>query len=157
MGADMTVWINSALIACFAFSLIIALIEYFRGGSAQRLVAYIAALAIVAVGLHLTTGFPFLDFRQAFGGGTSPLLAVGLMFVCVVLGIVATYIFNMTGAFSWRDFARPLVVSPLVLLPLIGSIQGAALEPIQLVCFAILAFQNGFFWQQVLREAKPTT
>ena len=85
------------------------------------------------------------------------MLAVTLMFAGVVLGIIATYIFNMTGAFSWRDFARPLVISPLVLLPLIGSLQGAALEPVQLVCFTILAFQNGFFWQQVLRDAKPTT
>jgi hypothetical protein len=85
------------------------------------------------------------------------MLAVGLMFMGVILGIIATYIFNMAGPFSWRDFARPLVISPLVLLPLIGSLQGAALEPVQLVCFTVLAFQNGFFWQQVLRDAKPTT
>jgi hypothetical protein len=39
----------------------------------------------------------------------------------------------------------------------IGSLQGAALEPVQLVCFTVLAFQNGFFWQQVLRDAKPAT
>jgi len=153
----MTVWINTALIVCFAFSLIIALIDYFRGRSTRRLLVFLAVLSILAAGLYLTTGFPFLESRQAFGGGASPLIAVGLMFVSVVLGIIATYIFNLSGAFSWRDFARPLVVSPIVLLPLIGSLQGAALEPIQLVCFAILAFQNGFFWQQVLREVKPTT
>jgi dolichyl-phosphate-mannose--protein O-mannosyl transferase len=150
-------WINIALIACFAFSLMIALIDYVRGRSARRLIISIVALAIMGIALHFATGFPFLESRQAFGGGASPLLAVGLMFLGVVLGIVATYIFNLSGAFSWRDFARPLVASPIVLLPLIGSIQGAALEPIQLVCFAVLAFQNGFFWQQVLREAKPTT
>jgi hypothetical protein len=40
------------------------------------------------------------------------------------------------GSISTRDFARPLVVSPLVLLPLIGSLQGASLEPVQLVCWS---------------------
>ena len=153
----MTFWINGALTASFALSLLIALLDYFRTRSARRLVFCLAALAAMSAALNITTGFPLSGSRQSFGGGTSPVLAVTLMFAGVVLGIIATYIFNMTGAFSWRDFARPLVISPLVLLPLIGSLQGAALEPVQLVCFTILAFQNGFFWQQVLRDAKPTT
>jgi hypothetical protein len=114
-------------------------------------------LGVIAVALFLTAGFPFPSSRQAYGGGgASPLVALALMFVGVVMGIAATYVFNLTGAFSWRDLARPLVVSPLVLLPLIGSLQGANLEPVQLVCFTVLAFQNGFFWQQVLRDAKPS-
>jgi hypothetical protein len=140
-----------------ALSVLLALIDYFHRRSWSRLLCYIVALVAGALALRITTGFPFPTSRQAFGGGASPLLAVALMFVGVILGIAATYVFNMTGAFSWHDFARPLVVSPLVLLPLIGSLQGAALEPVQLVCFTVLAFQNGFFWQQVLRNAKPAT
>jgi hypothetical protein len=150
-------WINYGLAACLALSVLLALTDYFHRRSWPRLLTYVVALLAVAFGLRLTTGFPFPTSQQAFGGGTSPLLAVALMFLGVVLGIAATYVFNLTGAFSWHDFARPLVVSPLVLLPLIGSLQGAALEPVQLVCFIVLAFQNGFFWQQVLRNAKPAT
>jgi len=153
----MVTWINGALILCFVLSLIVALVDYVGARSVRRLSACIAALAVMVAALNITTGFPFANSYQAFGGGASPLLAVALMFGGVVLGIIATYIFNLTGEFSWRDFARPLVVSPLVLLPLIGSLQGAALEPVQLVCFTVLAFQNGFFWQQVLRDAKPST
>jgi len=143
--------------ACLVLSVLLALIDYVRRRSWRRLLTYAIALLAIALVLRITTGFPFSTSRQAFGGGSSPLLSVALMFVGVILGIAATYFFNLTGTFSWQDFVRPLVVSPLVLLPLIGSLQGAALEPVQLVCFTVLAFQNGFFWQQVLRDAKPAT
>jgi hypothetical protein len=146
-------WISYTLGGCLALTLLLAVTDYFRRRSLGRAFVY-AAVLLAAV--CLMTAINFLSSRQAFGGA-SPLLAVVLMFAGVIFGIAATYIFNLSGAFSWRDFARPVVVSPLVLLPLIGSLQGAALEPVQLVCFTILAFQNGFFWQQVLRDAKPTT
>jgi hypothetical protein len=153
----MPLWVNYGLAACWVLSVLLALIDYIRRRSWPRLLIYIVALLAIALALRITTGFPFPTSRQTFGGGASPLVAVSLMFVGVILGIAATYVFNMTGAFSWHDFTRPLVVSPLVLLPLIGSLQGASLEPVQLVCFTVLAFQNGFFWQQVLRDAKPAT
>jgi hypothetical protein len=150
-------WINYGIGICLALSALLGLIDCFRRRSWQRLLTYAVALSAMTVALHLTTGFPSSVSRQSFGAGASPMFAVAVMFVGVLLGIAGTYVFNLSGAFSWRDFARPLVVSPLVLLPLIGSLQGAALEPVQLVCFTVLAFQNGFFWQQVLRDAKPTT
>ena len=153
----MPAWINYGVSACLVLSVLLALIDYVRQRSWRRLLTYALTLLAIIVLLRVTTGFPFSTSRQAFGGGVSPMLAVALMFVGVILGIAATYVFNLSGEFSWRDFARPVVVSPLVLLPLIGSLQGAALEPVQLVCFTVLAFQNGFFWQQVLRDAKPTT
>jgi hypothetical protein len=156
MVAKMVVWLNYALMACFVLTLTFGVFDHIRSGSWRRSAIYGLILAAIAVGLFLTGGFTFGASRRAFGGA-SPLLALALMFVGVILGIAATYVFNLTGTFSWRDFARPLVVSPLVLLPLIGSLQGANLEPVQLVCFTVLAFQNGFFWQQVLRDAKPKT
>ena len=150
-------WVIYGVSACLVVSALLALVDYIHRRSWRRFIAYLVALFAIALVLRLTTGFPFPGSKQAFGGGASPLLAVALMFVGVILGIAATYVFNLTSSFSWHDFVRPLVVSPLVLLPLIGSVQGAALEPVQLVCFSVLAFQNGFFWQQVLRDAKPMT
>jgi len=142
--------INNTLILCLALGSLLAVFDHVRRPSWRRSLIYALALGVIALGLLLRSE------RQAFGGA-SPLLALVLMFIGVLLGIAATYVFNLTGSFSWRDLARPLVVSPLVLLPLIGSLQGANLEPVQLVCFTVLAFQNGFFWQQVLRDAKPST
>ncbi len=111
----------------------------------------VAAMAIV---LHLTTGFPVPV--QAFGGA-DPLWAVLIMLGCVVLGMMAHYgFFKGEVPFSWREFLRPLLISPIVIGPLLGSVVGAeSLSPMQLVSFMILGFQNGFFWKQVLDRAKP--
>jgi hypothetical protein len=144
------------LIACLVATSVLALRDYFRLRSRHRPLAFGLVLVAVAIGVFFMVSPA--SSKQAFGpASASPLVALALMFVGVLLGIAATYVFNLTGPFSWRDLARPLVVSPLVLLPLIGSLQGSNLEPVQLICFVVLAFQNGFFWQQVLRDAKPTT
>ncbi len=104
--------------------------------------------------LYMATGFPAPSSRQAFGG-ISPISAIGIMFVCTILGIVAHYFFYLKGKFSLGMFLKPLFISPIVLLPLIGSVQGTSdLESIQMISFAILAFQNGFFWKAVLEHAK---
>ncbi|MCI5157679.1 MAG: hypothetical protein D3906_04425 [Candidatus Electrothrix sp. AUS1_2] len=72
------------------------------------------------------------------------------MFLCTMLGIMAHYVFYLKGKFSWRAFLKPLVISPIVFLPLVGSVQSlTGLEPMQMISFAILAFQNGFFWKEV--------
>jgi hypothetical protein len=92
----------------------------------------------------------------AFGAGTSSTSVVLIMFIGVMLGIAARYVFYLKGAFSWPDFLKPLCISPIVLLPLIGSVQGAKdLQSMQVISFALLAFQNGFFWQVVLERARP--
>lgn len=93
-----------------------------------------------------------------FGGGTPPTLVILTMFVSILLGVAARYIFYLEGKFSWLDFVKPLCISPILLLPLMGSVQTVQnLEAIQVVSFALLAFQNGFFWQAVLAEARPKT
>jgi len=93
-----------------------------------------------------------------FGPEYSPILVVLIMFGAIVFGIAARYIFYLQGRFYWLDFVKPLCISPILLLPLIGSIQAVrSLEVMQVVSFALLAFQNGFFWQAVLAAAKPVT
>jgi hypothetical protein len=149
-------WTSASIGVCLALITILIISDFVMRRSARRLVIALLVLLVTVLLLYVTTGFPFPPRRQAFGG-QPPILAIGLMFLGVVLGIAATYVFNLAGSFSWRDFLRPLVASPIVLLPLIGSVQGAQLEPMQLVSFTVLAFQNGFFWQQVLKDAKPKT
>jgi hypothetical protein len=153
----MPVLINFTLIGCLVASIIVAILDYWLRQNLIRLIIYFLGLIAIVIILRYNIDFPSVYDRRAFGKTVSPEICVAVMFLCVVLGIMATYVFNISGKFVWLDFVRPLVVSPLILLPLIGSVQGASLEPLQLICFAILAFQNGFFWQQVLRDAKPRT
>jgi hypothetical protein len=114
-------------------------------------IAVLIATAIALLVNNSTTG------RVAFGQGGSPLGSVGMMFAATICGIAARYIFYLqAGQFSWLDFLKPLTISPIVLLPLIGSVQTTGeLNSMQIVSFVVLAFQNGFFWQAVLAGAKP--
>ncbi len=137
--------------------LLIFFIEDFRDKVYSRLAIKCGVLLVVFLILNLATGFPQPSTKQAFGG-VSPLAAIGLMFVCIILGMAARYIFYLKRKFSWLAFVKPLCVSPIVLLPLFGSVQGMQeLKTIQMLSFGLLAFQNGFFWQVVLDSAKPKT
>ena len=114
---------------------------------------YLAVLALALLINNARTGV------VAFGPlDTSPVRTVGIMFVATILGIAARFLFYLEkGQFSWLDFVKPIAISPMVLLPLIGSIQtNGNLSGMQLISFSVLAFQNGFFWQAVLAAAKPT-
>lgn len=138
-------------------SLCFLVVDLFRGNR-RRGAAGLILLVVFVVILYLTTGFPIpSEGRQSFGGTVSIWWAVATMFVGVVLGMIAQYVWTKPETFTWLDFLRPIVVSPMVLLPLIGTLSSEPLEPVQLLSLALLAFQNGFFWQQVLKDAKPQT
>jgi len=112
-------------------------------------------LGFIAI-LNVTTEFPFPSTKQAFGG-VSPIVSIIVMFFCIIFGMVARtyYEFKDGEGVVLRSFLKPFCVSPIVLLPLIGAVQGTSdLEYIQLTSFGILAFQNGFFWKVVFGRAK---
>jgi hypothetical protein len=139
---------------CAGLYLAAVVVDLIRSRSYKRflleLLPLIGLLVLDAFITNAITGY------LAFGSGTSPTVGVLIMFSAILLGVAARYIFYLKGEFSWLDFAKPLCISPILLLPLVGSIQAVKdLEAIQLVSFALLAFQNGFFWQAVLaRSAK---
>lgn len=115
-----------------------------------ELVALVAVVVLALLVTNATTG------RVAFGEGSTPAGTVGWMFLATLLGICARYIFYLQGNFSWIGMLKPISISPIVLLPLVGSVQSSGdLKAMQVICFAFLAFQNGFFWQAVLDSAKP--
>jgi uncharacterized membrane protein YjdF len=141
---------------CAVLYLAVILAGLFRSRRLKRflleLLPLIGLLAIDVIMASTKAGY------VTFGGGSSPTVVILIMFVCILFGIGARYIFYLEGKFSWLDFVKPLCISPILLLPLIASVQTAHnLEAIQIVSFALLAFQNGFFWQAVLTEARPKT
>ena len=118
-----------------------------------ELVAVVVVICLALLVTNASTG------RVAFGEGLSPVWVVAIMFVATMCGIVARYLFYLQqGQFAWLDCLKPLAITPIILLPLISSIQSTGtLNNMQSVAFAFLAFQNGFFWQVVLEKAKPQT
>jgi len=144
--------ITYLLIGFLGFFGVFIIIELIISRVIKRFVIQIVILFGVIVLLKVTTGFPAT--RRAFGG-VSPVTAIGIMLVCTLLGIAAHYFFFLKRQFSWRTFLKPLVISPIVLLPLIGSVQGTSnIEAIQMISFGFLSFQNGFFWREVFEHAK---
>lgn len=146
-----------ALVVFSALTICLLLVDLVRGRRRFAAVGLALLVAFLAI-LHLSTGFPGSSAgRMAFGDTFPVVTAIGLMFGGVILGIIAQYLWSKPVAFSWLEFLRPLVVSPIVLLPLIGSLEGGGPAPLQLVSLVLLAFQNGFFWQQVLRHVRIET
>jgi len=148
-------FITYALLVAFCISGIFVGYDGWR--THWRRTFWIEAFFLIAAFLVLRWQVGFPTIRQSFSGTTTA-TTIFVMYVCVALGTVANYIFHLKGRFSWKSLARPLAVSPLVLLPLMGTLQGRSeIEDVQLIWFGLLAFQNGFFWRVVFDRAKPTT
>src|ERR1039458_5927756 len=146
--------IVGVLRVCTVLYLALIVLDWVRSRSHQRflleLLPLVALLILDVLIATAATGY------LAFGAGTSPIAFILVMFGSILLGVAARYIFYLRGKFSWLDFAKPLCISPFLLAPLIPSMQGSKdLQPWQIVSFALLAFQNGFFWQVVFAKARP--
>ena len=148
----MSAVVTYLLMLFIALYALLVLAVLLAGRPARGVLGQLVLLAAVVLLLRATTGFPTI--REAFGG-VSPVAAIGAMMVCTVLGIAAEYFFRLKGPFSWRSFLKPLCVSPIVLLPLIGSVQSSGtMTSVQFISICFLSFQNGFFWRIVLDHAK---
>ena len=147
-------FITNLLLLFSGLYLVLLAVEGLSARSVKRILPEAVLLCAFLFLLNRITGFPVPSSLQAFGG-ISPLTAIGLMFLCTILGIMAHYVFYLKGKFSWQEFLKPLVISPIIFLPLVGSVQSlTGLESVQMISFAILAFQNGFFWKEVFGRVK---
>lgn len=151
----------SLLNVMVAALVVAALFEVLGFTRTRRMVPFaISLLVISAVALAVLYWVPEpVTDRAVFGaadeGGFPVMIAVAAMFVSIGLGIAARYIFDAeSGTFDWFALLRPLVISPILLLPLIGALDNGELQPLQLVSLAILSFQNGFFWQKILANVR---
>ena len=149
--------LRTVLVSCISLYAVVILVELFVRRQWLRFVLE-AVLLLVVIGIALLVNNAVTG-RVAFGEGASAVATVIIMLLAVICGIAARYIFYLQkGQFSLLDFFKPFAISPIVLLPLIGSVQTTGeLNAMQVVSFAVLAFQNGFFWQAVLEGAKPAT
>ena len=124
----------------------------------SRKPAQLVLVALCLIGylifLYFFAGFP--RARPSFSAGSDVTLAwlLASIFACVVLGTISEYFFGLGEApFSWRKMLTPMCVSPLVMLPLIGSLPNVdQISALQWVSFGFLGFQNGFFWRRIFEK-----
>jgi hypothetical protein len=143
--------VTNTLVGVIVIYALFVIVEAIYDRKLKSPLVQLAFLIAAVLVLRLTTGFP--QSRQSFGGiGIVP--AIAIMFLFVVAGIAARQIFYLKGAFSWRRVLKPVVISPIVLLPLIGSLHGSTdVEQFQMISLALLSFQNGFFWTTILEHS----
>ena len=140
---------------CSAVYLVVIIVDAIRTRQFKRLLwhilIWVVAIVIALLYFQQTTG------RIAFGDGPSRIVAISVTFVATLVGIAAHYFFNLEkrADFDWFTLFKPLLITPIVILPLVGSMQqNANIEMMQLVMLGLLAFQNGFFWRAVFEKAQ---
>ena len=149
--------LHSVMLLAIGAAALFEAVAYLQHRSTRRAVIAFALLAAVGAALQVWQPEPPGD-RAVFGAepetGFSVMVAVGVMFVSICLGILGRYIFEANDSFDWFGLLRPLVVAPILLLPLIGTLDNGELQPLQLISLAVLSFQNGFFWQKIIASLK---
>lgn len=54
------------------------------------------------------------------------------------------------------EILKPLAVTPLLLAPLVGVMETTDFKVLTLLSLFVLAFQNGFFWKEMLKNVHPS-
>lgn len=94
------------------------------------------------------------DLVQLKSPSAPPWGALTWLYLSMLLGMAAQYFFYRAEPpqpFRWLPFVKPLLASPIVFMPLLGSIQASALDltrfSLAKLMLLLVAFQNGFFWR----------
>jgi H+/Cl- antiporter ClcA len=148
----------TVIVAACAVLLVLWTAAQFRSSTRRiQVMIGIVALVLYLVVLHLAFGFP--SFSNGLAKGPEPDLRplVLVLFVCMVLGMAAEYLYHYLDAkpaqrkFDWGSLVKPFLVSPLVFVPLAASLQAANVDlstfNIPLLMLYLVAFENGFLWR----------
>ena len=148
--------IFSAIIFTF-----IILIEWIRSREIKILLLQFILLIILIAIISIITSFPSTDDRVALGNDSiiiKPWLTVVSMYFFIIFGMISNYFFHFKAKSDFKliKFLKPIFISPIILLPLIGVMQEGKIELMQYVSFLLLSFQNGFFWKEIFNRTKSS-
>ena len=122
-------YLSLILIALYG---LVIVIEFIISGNSRKFIIEGVILLIVIL-LVIGIGFFFsqpiyrdsaprmLRAPDQTSDGVSPIWATAIMIICTVFGMLARQIFSHTGPTSLSSYVRPLVVSPIIFFPLIGT------------------------------------
>ena len=139
-------------VAAYALSICYKVLKSANGRFPQLL--EFGALTFYVFALHRWTGFPHAQTPFSPSVGLGFLLALQ---VAVILGILCSqgYHLEPSKAWAWFDLVRPVMIAPLLLLPLLASLDSCGERSnLQNVSFLLLAFQNGFFWRSLFQKIR---
>lgn len=140
---------------CLILFGLFVIIDFFQKKNFKRLLIEITVAIVLLAVIYLTgRNDGLIPFGEE--SAPNPLPMIFLLLFFVVIGMIANYFFHLQAPFSWLTFIKPIFISPIVLLPIIGAIDYENLGPIQQVSLAFLAFQNGFFWKEIYNKVQAS-
>jgi hypothetical protein len=132
------------------FLLLLVVVVLAERRAFKLLVGLALGLIAVAVTKNLALSGNLVEVK-GHGAGL-PWGLIGLLYLALIAGMAAQYAFlkSPRARFRWPAFLKPFLASPVVFLPLLGSLEDQldggpwTLSRLMLV---FVAFQNGFFWK----------
>lgn len=90
---------------------------------------------------------------------------IAVLYICMILGMASNYFYNRFAnpkadrpPFDWGSLFFPVFASPIVFVPLLVAFQNADVELAKLttpkLMLFLVAFQNGFFWKEVIANQR---
>lgn len=152
-------WLSTVLVAVGASALTIwAAARQIRARRWPMLALVLVVAGTYVELLHALFGFPDLEHADSMGPEDAFLPLVLALYVCMVAGMVAEYLFHyldaaagLRGRFDVGGMVKTVLVSPLIFIPLVASLQSANVDPVKLnaprLMLFLVAFENGFLWR----------
>jgi hypothetical protein len=143
---------------------ILAIMQYYERRVLSRLLIQLATITAFVVGV-------LYYFGQRKGlapkGGNEDhqfLVAVTVLYACVLFGMVAESLYFWFGKtpaqrrtkFDWGTIVKPVVISPIVLIPTVAAFQNANIDLTKLgfpwLMIMLTAFEKGFLWKRIFAK-----
>jgi hypothetical protein len=116
------------------------------------------ALAFGLVTYLSASSSPISPFSRSsnlsFGASEGLTAFIVVALIGAVTGVFGSYLYNLGDkAMRWRSIIRPLSATPLVIVPTVKLIESAGdPSPLAYILLFALCYQNGFFWERLLKE-----
>lgn len=142
-----------ALATCIFLYVIYLLYDWISTRRTKVIGLQFGGLILLFLFLRLYFGFP--GHKTSFGPETSLLKNI-LLLICIMLGIISSYVFSRER-FHFLECLRPLLISPIILLPLHTLIEKEHdIDLGRMLTLCLIAYQNGFFWKTIFKDSKNT-
>lgn len=154
-------------------ALIFCVWSFFKHRNIKKTVLQLLLLLGLVLTLHVFLGFP--NFLVSFTGQTIskgrsdgellenwPMYVVS--YVAMILGMLSQYVYawltkpqGERPTFDWGSFVAPLLVSPIVFVPLFGTLNGGEGVEKSNFMIVLVAFENGFFFKSYFDQRAKAT
>lgn len=149
---------NIVFWASLAALALLVLIHYSRARKFAWLALWLVLLAAAGAAYFYTFQAPSLTGKAE---QPNQLAFIVVLYVFMFLGIICHFFYAWLSKpksgrdpFDWGSLLAPVFASPLVFVPLLGAFQSADVDLARLtmpkVMIFFVAFQNGFFWKEVV-------